>query len=153
MGLGKKQQFSFKGEIKDDSLLVGSHGDAIIKVDGTFELSGIVYCPKYTVTLSIEGDGNIALRGICNRLIIKKISGTCTLDLRDLTTKELRCESVRQKAKILAGKTRVVTRANLSDDAVLHLLNSPLITSAVTTDNSQIIQNNTDSFIADASQR
>jgi hypothetical protein len=140
MGLTKKQYFSFKGETKDDSILIGSHGDASISIDGSFELSGIVYCPKYTVTVTIEGNGIVAFRGICNRIVIKKMSGNATLDLRDLTCKELRCESVKKKSKIYAGKTRVVTRANLFDDAVLHLSDKPLITSAVTSGSSRIIQ-------------
>jgi hypothetical protein len=139
MGLGKKQYFSFRGEIKDDSILIGSHGDASIAIDGTFELSGIIYCPKYTVTLTIDGTGNIAFRGICNRLVIKKMSGNATLDLGDMTCKELRCESVRKKSKIFAGKTRIVTKANLSDEAVLHLTDKPLITSAVVSGSSRIM--------------
>lgn len=144
MAAVRKQQFSFKGEIKDDSILIGNYGDATVNVDGTFELSGIIYCPKYTVTLSIDGSGTISLRGICNKIVIKKMSGTCTLDLRDLTCKELRCESAKKKSKIRAGKTRVVTRANLFDDAILYLSDKPLVTSAITSDNSQIFESDSD---------
>lgn len=153
MAVAKKQHFSFKGEIKDDSILIGSHGDAKVKVEGTFDLSGIAYCPKYTLTLSIDGDGTIALRGICNRLVVKKMSGNCTLDLRDLTCKELRCESVRKNARILGGKTRVVTRANLFDEAVLQLSDRPLITSFVTSGNSQITHDDSSAVFQDPTQR
>lgn len=145
---GKKQQFSFKGEVKNDSVLIGSHGDAVITVDGNFEISGIVYCPKYTVTLSVAGTGTIAFRGICNRIVIRKMSGDCSLDLRDLTCKELRCESVRKKSKILGGKTRVVTKANLYDDAVLQFSDRPLITSSLTSGNSQLIQGSSDTVLS-----
>jgi hypothetical protein len=148
MAVVKKQHFSYKGEVADNSILIGSHGDARVAVDGVFELSGIVYCPKYTLTISIDGKGTIALRGICNRIVIKKMSGNCTLDLRDLTCKELRCESARKKSKILAGKTRVVTKANLFDDAILQLSDRPLITSFVTSDNSQIITSDSDQVSA-----
>jgi hypothetical protein len=153
MRAGKKQQFSFRGETKDDSVLIGSHGDATMTIEGTFELSGIVYCPKYTLKLSIEGNGTIAFRGICDRIVIKKMSGNCTLDLRDLTCKELRCESMRKKAKILAGKTRVVTRANLADDAILQLNDRALITSSVTSGNAQITQVNSDTVFLGPGQR
>ena len=153
MRVAKKQQFTFKGEIRDDSILIGSHGDATVTIEGTFELSGIVYCPKYTLKLVIDGNGTVALRGICDRVLIKKMSGNCTLDLRDLTCKELRCESVRKKSTILAGKTRVVTRANLSDDAVLRLSDRPLITSALTSGNAQIIQENSDTVFFNPDQR
>lgn len=148
MAVGKKQQFVFKGDVKEDSILIGSHGDAMVIIDGNFDLSGIVYCPKYTLTLSITGNGVIAFRGITNRIIVKKMSGDCTLDLRDLTCKELRCESLRKKARILAGKTRVVTRANLADDALLQLSDRPLITSSITAGNSQIIQGNSDAIVS-----
>jgi hypothetical protein len=151
--VAKKQNFSFKGEIKDDSILIGSHGDARLAIEGTFDLSGIVYCPKYSVELTIKGTGSIAFRGICDRIVIKKMSGDCTLDLRDLTCKELRCESIRKKSKILAGKTRVVTRANLFDEAILHLVDRPLITSVVTSGNSQIIQDDSGAVFSDPSQR
>ena len=148
MAAAKKQHFSFKGDVKDDSILIGSHGDAKLKIEGTFELSGIVYCPKYTMTVSIVGNGTIALRGICNRIIIKKMSGECTLDLRDLTCKELRCEALRKKSKLFVGKTRVITRANLFDEAVLQLSERPLITSFVTSGASQIIYADSDAIIS-----
>jgi hypothetical protein len=144
MAGARKQQFIFKGDTKDDSVLIGSHGDTNVSVDGSFEISGIVYCPKYALTLSIVGNGTISFRGICNRIIIKKMTGDCTLDLRDLTCKELRCESVRKKSKIIAGKTRVVTRANLYDDAILQLVDRPLITSSLISGNAQLVQGNSD---------
>ena len=139
MAAAKKQRFNFLGKIKEDSLVVGSHGDAIITADGNFEISGIVYCPKYTVTLYIQGKGTIALRGKCSKIIVKRMDGSCTLDLRDLTCKELRCESVGGQSNILLGKTRVITQANLSDDAVLELAERPLITSSYTSGSSRII--------------
>jgi hypothetical protein len=149
MAAGKKQHYSFKGDTRDDSVLIGSHGDATVTIDGNFEISGIVYCPKYTLTLSISGNGTIAFRGICNRIVIKRMSGTCSLDLRDLTCKELRCESIRKKAKIFAGKTRVVTKANLYDDAVLQLSDRPLITSSLVSGNSQLIQGSSDTVFSE----
>lgn len=153
MATAKKRHFLFKGEIKDDSILIGSHGDAVVKIEGTFDLSGIVYCPKYKLILSIEGNGVITFRGICNQIVIRKMSGNCTLDLRDLTAKELRCESVRKKSRIIAGKTRVVTKANLFDEAILHLSDRPLITSFATSGNAQILHNDLDVVVSDLSQR
>jgi hypothetical protein len=81
----KKQRFEFKGDIKDDSILIGSHGDADVYMEGNFQLSGMIYCLRYTVTLFIRGGGTIALRGKCNRMVIKRMEGHCTLDLSDLT--------------------------------------------------------------------
>ncbi|HEY0653084.1 MAG TPA: hypothetical protein VGD65_08145 [Chryseosolibacter sp.] len=148
MAAGKKQQFVFKGETRDDSILIGSHGDATVVIDGNFDLSGIVYCPKYTLTVSVSGTGIVAFRGIANRVVIKKMSGDCTLDLRDLTCKELRCESARKKSRILSGKTRVVSKATLYDEAILQFSDRPLITSSLVSGNAQIIQGSSDVILS-----
>ena len=139
MAKAKKQRIVLKGNLKDDSIIIGSHGDAKVQIEGTFDLSGIIYCPKYTVTLSIKGDGKIAFRGKCNTLIIKTMKGGCTLDLSELTCKELRCESLGGQALVIAGKTRIITRANLADEAELRLGENPLITSSMVLDRSRIV--------------
>lgn len=140
MAATKKQRFNFSGIIKEDSLVVGSHGDALINIAGEFDISGLIYCPKYTITVAISGDGVVAFRGKCSRVVIKRMEGNCTLDLTDLTCTELRCESASGQAKIISGKIRVLTQANLADEAVLHLAERPLITSSYTSGSSQIIR-------------
>jgi hypothetical protein len=136
-GRAKKQRFAFSGE--DDSILIGSHGDAIVQIEGAFELSGIIYCPKYIVTISIKGDGRASFRGKCNKIVVKKMEGNCTLDLTDVTCKELRCECMMDQATVLAGKTRVISQANLKDDARLHVVQRPLITNSLISGSSKII--------------
>lgn len=138
-GRVRKQRFVFKGDLKDDSILIGSHGDANVQVEGTFDLSGIIYCPKYTVTITMRGDGKVAFRGKCSRIIVKDMSGNCTLDLSDVTSKELRFESVRDQATIVTGKTRVISRAHLANEAVLYIAEKPLITSLLVSGNSRIV--------------
>ena len=139
MAKAKKQRIVLKGNLKDDSIIIGSHGDANVQIEGVFDLSGIIYCPKYTVTVSIKGDGKITFRGKCNTLIIKKMKGSCTLDLSELTCKELRCECIGGQALVIAGKTRIITRANLADEAELRLGENPLITSSMVLDSSRIV--------------
>jgi hypothetical protein len=134
----KKQKFSFI-DLKDDSVLIGSHGDAMVQIAGTVDISGIVYCPKYTITIQIKGDGKVTFRGICNRIIVKKMQGNCTLDLRDVTCKELRFESVQDQSMIITGKTRVISRANLTDEAILQIAEKSLITSSLVSGSSKII--------------
>lgn len=135
----QKQKFEFKGEITDHSVLIGSHGDVVIRIDGNFDLSGIIYCPRYTVTITVRGAGRAAFRGKCNRIIIKKIKGASTLDLSELTCRELQCHNLKNKATVIAGKTRVISRANLADEAELHLEGKPLITNSFVTGNARII--------------
>jgi hypothetical protein len=138
-GRVKKQRFVFKGDVEDHSILIGSHGDATVQIEGFFNLSGIIYCPKYTVTITIKGDGKISFRGKCNKIIVKKMEGNCTLDLSDITCKELRCEDMKDQATVITGKTRVISQANLTDEAVLHIAEKPLITSAFASGSSRII--------------
>jgi hypothetical protein len=134
----KKQRFWFVDQ-KDDSVLIGSHGHAVVHISGTTDLSGIIYCPKYTVTFLIKGNGKIAFRGICNRIIVKKMRGNTTLDLRDLTCKEMRFESVQDQSRIITGKARVISQANLTGESILHIGEKPLITSAFVTGSSKIV--------------
>lgn len=141
-GKKKKVKLLFKGDVHQDDLLIGSHGDTEIKVKGNFHLSGIVYSPKYSVTLDINGDGKISFRGKCYRIIIKKMTGNCTLDLTDVTYKELSCQLLQGRSIVIAGNTRAITPAFLTDDAMLHVHERQLIFNAVTQGNSRILSTN-----------
>jgi hypothetical protein len=140
-GRKKKIKLQFAGEINQDDLVIGSHGNTDIRVRGVFQLSGIIYCPKYTVTLDINGDGRIAFRGKCYRIVITRMSGDCTLDLSDVTYKELHCRSLEGKSIVIAGNARAITPAILSDDAILHVSDHQLIFNPVTSGNSKILTN------------
>lgn len=135
----KKIKMEFTGNVEHDDLLIGSHGNTDIKIKGEFKLSGIIYCPKYTVTLDIKGDGKISFRGKCYRIIIKQMQGDCTLDLTDVTYKELHCQSLKGKSVVIAGNARAITPAILSDEAVLHVNERQLIFNPVTSGNSKIV--------------
>ena len=135
----KKITLAFKGDVNKDDLLIGSHGNTEIRINGNFQLGGIIYCPKYTVTFIIQGDGRISFRGKCQRIIIKKMQGDCTLDLSDVTYKELHCQSLSGKAVVMAGNTRAISPAILADDATLHVDNRHLIFNPVTSGNSRIL--------------
>ena len=135
----KKIKMEFAGNVEHTDLLIGSHGNTDIKVKGEFKLSGIIYCPKYTVTLDIKGDGKISFRGKCYRIVIKQMQGDCTLDLSDVTYKELHCQSLKGKSVVIAGNARAITPAILSDEAVLHVNERQLIFNPVTSGNSKIV--------------
>ena len=137
----KRIKISYIGETQTDDLLIGSHGNSEMNVKGSFQLSGIIYCPKYTVTLSINGHGKIAFRGKCARIVIRKMKGESTLDLSGVTYKELHCKSLKGKSVVIAGNPRVISPANLEDDSILIVNDSPLIFNALTSDNARIISN------------
>ncbi len=129
----------FTGDVKQEDLLIGSHGDTDIKIKGTFDISGIIYSPKYTITFEIKGDGRLSFRGKCHKIVITKMQGDCLLDLTDVTYKELHCRSLQDRSVVIAGNTRAITPAILSDEAVLHVKQRQLIFNPVTTGNSQIL--------------
>lgn len=139
-GRPRKIRMTFDGHVRQDDLLIGSHGHTEIKVKGDFQLSGIIYCPKYSVTMEIRGEGKIALRGKCGTIIIKKMQGDCTLDLSEVTYKQLHCHSVTGRAVVIAGNARVITPAILADEAELHVQEGQLIFNPVTAGNSRILR-------------
>lgn len=132
-------KLEFIGEVSQDDLVIGSHGDTDITVKGKFRISGIMYCPKYTVTLNIKGDGHLAFRGKCDRIVIKRMQGNCTLDLTEVTYKELNCRSLQDRSVVIAGNARAITPAILSDDATLHVHERQLVFNPVTSGNSRIL--------------
>lgn len=136
-GRKKKVKLAFTGE--QDDVLVGSHGDTDIAIKGDFKIFGTLYCPKFTVTLEIRGTGRIAFQGKCDRIIIKKMQGDCTLDLSAVTYKELHCRSLEDKSVVIAGKARAITPAILSGQAILRVNQRQLIFNPVTSGSSQIL--------------
>jgi hypothetical protein len=67
------------------------------------------------------------------------MQGDCTLDLTDVTYKELHCQSLKGKSVVIAGNARAITPAILSDEAVLHVTERQLIFNPVTSGNSRIM--------------
>ena len=135
----KKVKLTLTGDIHQDDLLIGSHGDTELKVTGNFRLSGIIYSPKYSVTLNIKGSGRISFRGKCDRIVIRKMSGDCTLDLTHVTYKELKCEALQGRSVVIAGNARAVSPAILSDEATLHVHERQLLFNPVVLGNSRIL--------------
>lgn len=138
-GRKKKIKLLFTGVVRQDNLLIGSHGHTDITINGDFQISGMVYCPKYTITLNIKGEGQLSLRGKCDRIIIRKMQGDCTVDLTEVTYKELHCQSLQDRSVVIAGNARAITPAILSDDATLHVHERQLIFNPVTSGNSKIV--------------
>jgi hypothetical protein len=56
---------------------------------------------------------------VCKKIIIHLVKGDCTLDFSRLTSKEVCCVSLRDNSQTIVGPTKVVSRANLQDKAIL----------------------------------
>ena len=118
--LSASRNFEFIGTHKDDSLVIGNYGDAKVVAKGNFDLSGLVYCSKNTVEISVEGEGEIALRGVCKRVLIRGVRGNTVLDLSQLTSKFIWCESVKDNAVIKLGPTKIIELISLDNEAAVH---------------------------------
>jgi hypothetical protein len=106
---GEMKEIVFSGINKSNSILFGNHDDLKISATGSFDLSGLVFCQNYTVMLSISGNGRIALRGRCKKIVIKKVEGDCELDLREFSAKELSCDLAKGNARIITGAVRIIS--------------------------------------------
>jgi hypothetical protein len=122
----KRTKMSFEGDHKSDSLMIGNFGDVEFLAKGVFDLSGMIYSKK-TVEFTVIGTGNIRFHGFCKKLIIHLVKGECILDLSALTSKEVLCVSLRDKSKTMVGPTKIITRANVQDEAILKYSNKSLL--------------------------
>jgi hypothetical protein len=132
------RKIEFIGEHKDDSIVIGNYGDAKFVAQGTFDLSGLIYCSKNTVEISLEGDGIVSFKGICKKLIIRGVRGNCTLDLSGMTTQRIWCESVKNNAVITLGTTKIIELISLDDEAVVKYGGKPVLLNYSLRGNSRI---------------
>ncbi len=130
----------FIGTHQSDSILLGDYGDAKITAIGDFELSGIVLCRKNTLEIYMEGNGIISLQGRCKTLLIRNISGDCTLDLTNLACKKVQCLSATGKSTILLGRTRVIERLVMCNDAYMRYPGRAVLNSYSLSDNARMEQ-------------
>ena len=122
----KRTKMEFEGDHKSNSLLIGNFGDVEIFAKGVFDLSGMIFSKK-TVEFTVIGTGNIRFHGSCKKLIIHLVKGECILDLSALSSKEVICVSLRDKSRTMIGPTKIITRANVQDEAVFHYKNNSLL--------------------------
>jgi hypothetical protein len=123
----RPRKLEFIGDFTDDSIVIGNYGDATVVAKGNFNLSGLIYCGRNTVEFQIEGDGSIAFKGVCKKLLIRRIKGNCTLDLSNLTCQTVWCESAKGKAVVNLGKTRTIELLSLDEDAVVRYEGKPVL--------------------------
>lgn len=134
------RHLEFIGEHKNDSIVLGNYGDAKITAQGTFNLSGLIYCKKNTVEICLDGDGRVTFKGCCKRLLIQNISGQCVLDLSEFSCESVQCLSGKGNSVIILGRTKVIEQLILGNDAVLRYHGLPLMASYSLSDNAKIEQ-------------
>ena len=132
------RRIEFIGSYKDDSIVIGNYGDARFIAQGNFELSGLIFCSKNTVEINLDGEGAVAFRGVCKRLIVRNVRGNCTLDLTGMTTERVWCESVKDSAVITLGTTRIIELISLDDEAVVKYAGRPVLLNYSLRGNSRI---------------
>jgi hypothetical protein len=60
-------------------------------------------------------------------VIINLVKGDCALDLRELESHEVICISLRDTSRTLIGPIKMISRANLQDEAILKYIGNPRI--------------------------
>jgi hypothetical protein len=131
------RKIEYDGEHQSDSLLIGNYGDVEFIAKGSFNLSGMIYSKK-TIEFTIIGNGHIRFSGFCKKIIIHLVKGNCTLDLSALTSKEVCCVSLRDSSQILVGPTKIITRANVQDEAIFKYSSRPVLKSYSIAGNARI---------------
>jgi hypothetical protein len=136
--LSASRNFEFIGNHKDDSIVIGNYGDAKLVAKGNFDLSGLVFCSKNNLEISLDGEGTVSLRGVCKKLIIRGIRGKATLDVSQLSSKFIWCESVKDQTVIKLGPTKIIELISLDHDASVHYDGKPVLMNYVLRGNSKI---------------
>ncbi|SHG59465.1 hypothetical protein SAMN04488109_0990 [Chryseolinea serpens] len=134
----KGRRIEFIGDFTNDSIVIGNYGDASLVARGNFNLSGLIYCGRNTVEMEIAGDGMIVFKGVCKKLMIKRVEGNCVIDLSDLTTQSVWCESARGKSIVTLGRTRTIELLSLDEDALVRYEGKPLLLNYSLRGNSKI---------------
>jgi hypothetical protein len=132
------RKIEFIGQHNDDSIVIGNYGDVKFVAKGSFNLSGLIYCGKNTVEFNLDGDGVVAFKGVCKKLLIRGITGNCTLDLSNLTSQIIWCESVKGNSMITLGPTKLIELISLDNDAVVKYEGKPVLLNYSLRGNSKI---------------
>lgn len=132
------RKIEFIGAHKDDSIVIGNYGDVQFVAKGNFDLSGLIYCGKNTVEFNVEGDGTVSFKGVCKKLMIRGIRGNCTLDLSNLSSQVVWCESVKGNAIVTLGPTKLIELISLDNDAVVKYGGKPVLLNYTLKGNSRI---------------
>lgn len=132
------RKIEFIGDHVDDSIVIGNYGDARFVARGNFNLSGLIYCGKNTVEINMMGEGMVAFSGVCKKLLIRGIEGNCTLDLSNVTSQAIWCESVKGNAVVTLGPTKIIELISLDNEAVVRYPGKPLLLNYSLRGNSKI---------------
>lgn len=78
------------------------------------------------------GNGLTKFHGVC------LVKGDCILDFTELESHEVSCISLRDNSRTFVGPTRIISRANLHNDAILTYSGNPGILNFTVSGNSRI---------------
>lgn len=99
--------------IKEDHLVIGNHSHAQVIIKGDFSINGLVYCPRYKLDLIINGNGTLALHGICKQLNIIRVKGNCILEFESLLIHDLNCREMIGHSTLKVGRVKTIGERNI----------------------------------------
>jgi hypothetical protein len=117
------RKLSFDGKyIVERDVVVGNHGPAKLTVRGDFSIAGLIYCPKYSLEIVVQGNGILTLRGVCRRLIIKRVTGKAVMELEELKITELVCQDLSGTSELKIAQPKYIISRNVGANAKLHIM-------------------------------
>jgi hypothetical protein len=84
-------------------------------------IHGLIYCPKYSLELTVKGNGSMVFHGVCRDLVIRRVSGNCILDFEELKVRQLYCRELTGHSVLKMNDPRYVMERNIGEHAVLSL--------------------------------
>src|SRR5687767_8001628 len=110
----------YKGDkIRDESLIVGNHGSAHLRIDGNFKIRGLIHCPGQTLRITIRGQGTLSLHGVCRHLELRSMQGECMLDFQDLKIRHLQCGTLDGKSILKIGEVKYFAERSVGEGVLM----------------------------------
>jgi hypothetical protein len=117
--MGRKLQYN--GPHTDEkSLVIGNHDHVQLTVKGSYFIDGLIYCPRYSLEITLMGEGSLSLHGICRRITVKKVTGKAIINFKDLKVKEFSCEWLGGNSVLKMQAPRFTIQKNIYDHASLY---------------------------------
>lgn len=122
-----KQKLHFIGEITKHNINVDENDNINLIVDGKCDLSGMMSAPGKVIEVWVNGANQIKFKGRCEKLILRNVCGTSTIDFRDLICNEAIIDNTCGRSKIILCVLDSMKKVNLADETFVYLANSPRI--------------------------
>jgi hypothetical protein len=107
----------FNGHSYEKSLVIGNHDHIQLVAKGSFDLEGLIYCPKFSLELILQGEGALKLHGVCKRLVIKRVTGNIVMEMGAVRIQELSSVDLGGSSVLRMSTPKLVLEKNVHESA------------------------------------